>query len=67
MSLTKKDSVLNMKKIKKILRVLFWTFFFMEPDFSGSDPDFWPIQTQEKSLKKPGSATLKQSSVNFFK
>ena len=39
--------------------------FFMDPDkdFSGSDPDFWPIRTQKKSLiriweKKPGSETL---------
>ena len=39
--------------------------FFMDPDkdFSGSDPDFWPIRTQKKSLiriweKKTGSETL---------
>ena len=45
----------------------FRTFFFKDPDpdFSGSDPDFWPIriQTQKKKLdpdpgKKPESETL---------
>ena len=40
----------------------------MDPDFSGSDPDFWPIQirTLDKSSirilkKKPGSKTLQPS------
>ena len=38
--------------------------FFTDPDFSGSDPDFWPsrIRTQKKILiwirKKTGSGTL---------
>ena len=47
----------------------FRTFFFTDPDpdFSGSDPDFWPIRirTQKKKSdpeqdpgKKPGSGTL---------
>ena len=26
----------------------FLEVFFMDPDFSGSDPDFWPIRTREK-------------------
>ena len=50
----------------------FLDFFCMDPgpdpDFPGSDPDFWPIWTQEKSSirigKKPGSNTLKKK--NFF-
>ena len=46
--------------------------FFTDPDFSGSDPDFWPIRirTQEKNsdpdpAKKTGSETLLSSDQGF--
>ena len=37
--------------------------FFTDPDFSGSDPDFWPIRIREK---KPGSETLINDAVNVL-
>ena len=53
-----------MSKCKKKLFLIFWTVFFEDPDFSGSDPDFWPIRirTQEQKsvpdpVKKSGSET----------
>ena len=38
------------KKIVFSLLTVFERFFFTDPDFSGSDSDFWPIRfrTQEK-------------------
>ena len=52
--------VLHMKyNILKKLKLQFQDVFFTDPDsdFSGSDPDFWPIwiriRTQKKSRKNP--------------
>ena len=51
-NLTKKDSVESNKyEIKKFLPTVLWHFFHESGSgFSGSDPDFWPIQTQEKKF-----------------
>ena len=42
----------------------------MDPDFSGSDPDFWPIRIQKKKTdsdpgKKTGSETLTPRCVSI--